>query len=497
MAPGKDNLSESVSVLTQRQLDKFVREYRIPLDLYPVLPLKNEIIYPFRQGKFPLYTCVCNFANYRVPFSKFLIRVLWYFRVHQCQVNPFGLSRVNHFEISCRALNQRPDLEVFRYFYELITAGDWYTFAHRKGIPSPSGEERSSLKNWKDNFFWLDDHCLPVEMVWRFKDQTMSFDLGEGFVFNQELARALIDNQSPILPLHEHFLLLGRICFSWGRGDRDWPVIRTKAETLVVETTSVGSGSKGDAAGSSAVQARTDPEGEGADSDPDVRALDQALLYRPCGASLKGKGISLNIEPKGLVHRKRKVDALQVRSSISLPMPKLKKTKSSSHSSDNVITELDEHLSGGKSSREEAALARSARTPAFSGGYLPENEAENMEVENPTISSKGDGEDLGGAKVVTFSGTILDSFLGPDCFIDDEEDQVSSLPPSWFGPELMSFFRYADVFADDMEIDPNTADDKFVLEWDIRNKDSVMKDLTARMFFLTSTLRWIMLEAGR
>ncbi|MFS7967731.1 hypothetical protein Hanom_Chr09g00789221 [Helianthus anomalus] len=179
MAPGKDNLSESVSVLTQRQLDMFVQE---------------------------------------VPFSKFLIRVLRYFRVHLCQVNPFGISRVNHFEISCKALNQKPDLDVFRYFYKFITVGDWHTFAHRKGIPSPSGDERSSLKNWKDNFFWLDDCCLPVEMVWRFKDQTMSFDLGEGFVFNQELARALIDNQSPIRPLPKHFLLLGRVCFSWAEG---------------------------------------------------------------------------------------------------------------------------------------------------------------------------------------------------------------------------------------------------------------------------------------
>ncbi|MFS7923475.1 hypothetical protein Hanom_Chr03g00261131 [Helianthus anomalus] len=427
MAPGKDNLSESVSVLTQRQLDKFVREYRIPLNLNPVLPSKDEIIYPFCTGKFPLYTRVCNFANYRVPFSKFLIRVLQFFRVHLCQ-----------------------------------------------GIPSClSGDERSNLKNWKDNFFWLDDRCLSVEMVWRFKDQTLSFDLGEDFVFNQELALALIDNNSPIRPLPEHFLLLGRVCFTWGRGDRDSPVSRMKrernemslrdtlkvpnfnvldfdfdehaegeiplmkqvsssaqeirppvqepisSEAPVVETTSVGSGSKGKAVGSSAVQARSDPDGEGADSDPD--------------------GVSLNIEPKGLVHRKRKVDAPQVRSSTSLPMPKLKKTKSSSHSSDNVITEIDEHLSGGKWSKEEAALARSAPTPAFSGGYLPVNEAENMEVKNPAILSKGDGEAQGGEKVVTFSGTILDSSLGPDCFIDDEEDQVSSLPPSWFGPG-MSFF---------------------------------------------------------
>ncbi|MFS7928666.1 hypothetical protein Hanom_Chr04g00323401 [Helianthus anomalus] len=140
-----DNLSESVSILTQRQLDKFVREYRIPLDLRSVLPSKDETIYPFRQGKFPFYTRVCNFANYRVPFLIFLIRVLRFFRVHICQVNPFGLSRVNQFEISCRAHNQRPDLDIFQYFYEFISARDRYTFAHRKGIPPPYGEERSSL----------------------------------------------------------------------------------------------------------------------------------------------------------------------------------------------------------------------------------------------------------------------------------------------------------------------------------------------------------------
>ncbi|MFS7982095.1 hypothetical protein Hanom_Chr10g00958711 [Helianthus anomalus] len=86
MAPGKENLAESVSVLTQRQLDKFVREYRIPLDFYPVLPSINETVYPFRRGKFPFYTRVCNFVNYRVPFSRFFIRVLQFFRVHISQI---------------------------------------------------------------------------------------------------------------------------------------------------------------------------------------------------------------------------------------------------------------------------------------------------------------------------------------------------------------------------------------------------------------------------
>ncbi|MFS7982097.1 hypothetical protein Hanom_Chr10g00958741 [Helianthus anomalus] len=147
-----------------------------------------------------------------------------------------------------------------------------------------------------------------------------------------------------------------------------------------------------------------------------------------------------------------------------------------------MMVELGEHLTGGKSSREEAALARSKPTPVFSGGFLPVNEVEGMDVENPEVSSKEAGKIPGEHKVVTFSGTTLGSSLGPDCFIDEGEEQVSSLPPSWFGPELMSFFRYADVFSDDMEIDPATAEDKFVSDWDVRNKDSVMDELVARTF---------------
>ncbi|KAJ0704296.1 hypothetical protein HanPI659440_Chr14g0561131 [Helianthus annuus] len=510
MAPGKDNMSESVSLLTQRQLNKFVREYNISLDLNPVLPSKDETIYPFRQGKFPLYTRVCNFANYRVPFSRFLIRVLHFFRVHISQVNPFGLSRVNHFEISCRALDQKPDLNVFRYFYEFITAGDWYTFAHRKGISSPSSDDRSSLKSWKDNFLWLDDRCLPEYMRWRFKDQTMSFDLGEDFVFNRELARSLIEHKSPIRPLHEHFLLLGRVCFRWSQGDRVWPVIRWKRDRTIMslldalkvpsfdvldfdledqvegevplmkqvapsaqeirpvlpqdapghsaaeitssfpqgalnqdaaETTSLPLSSRG-AVGSSGSQAGKKSVLDDVDSDPEIRSLDEALHLRPSSASLKSKGTDDEVK-KPTPTRKRKTESLKIRSSDDLPMPRLKKGKQSSyHSGGDVMVELDEHLTGGKFSREEAALAHSKPTPVFSGGFLPVNEVEGMDVENPEVSSKGAGKTSGEHKVVTFS----------------------------------------DVFSDDMEIDPTTAEDKFVPDWDIRNKDSVMDELVARTF---------------
>ncbi|KAF5791941.1 hypothetical protein HanRHA438_Chr09g0412321 [Helianthus annuus] len=253
-------------------------------------------------------------------------------------------------------------------------------------------------------------------MVWRFKDQTMPFDLGDDF--KKKSARSLIEKKSPIRPLPEHFLLWGRVCFSWGRGGRDWPVIRSKRErnqmslkdalkipnfnvldfnfdeqaegevpfmqqvasaaqeirpltgqgtsepSAADATSSVPKPTKG-AAGSSGSQAGKESILDDVDSDPKVRSLDEALKYQPSSGSQKSKGVTSDVEPKGFI-RKRKNEALQIRSSDPLPMPKVKKNKKgSSHSSGNVITELDEHLFGGKSSREEAALARSAPTPAF------------------------------------------------------------------------------------------------------------------------------------
>ncbi|MFS7991160.1 hypothetical protein Hanom_Chr12g01067571 [Helianthus anomalus] len=71
-------------------------------------------------------------------------------------------------------------------------------------------------------------------MKWHFKDQTMSFDLDDDFVFDKTLARALVEHQSPIRPLPDHFLLLGRLCFSWSDGDRKWPVIHRKNDRAIM-----------------------------------------------------------------------------------------------------------------------------------------------------------------------------------------------------------------------------------------------------------------------
>jgi hypothetical protein len=70
-----------------------------------------------------------------VPFTRFLIKTCMYYGVHLSQMSPQSLSRLSHYEITCRAFDVVPDLFVFRAFYRLTMAGDWYTFEKRRQCP--------------------------------------------------------------------------------------------------------------------------------------------------------------------------------------------------------------------------------------------------------------------------------------------------------------------------------------------------------------------------
>ncbi|MFS7970101.1 hypothetical protein Hanom_Chr09g00817031 [Helianthus anomalus] len=73
-----------------------------------------------------------DYCNYRLPLTKFLVKVLMFHEVHLSQMNPFGLAKVCQFELSCRSLESDSDLDVFRALYKLNRSDDWYTFEVRK-----------------------------------------------------------------------------------------------------------------------------------------------------------------------------------------------------------------------------------------------------------------------------------------------------------------------------------------------------------------------------
>ncbi|KAJ0559836.1 hypothetical protein HanHA300_Chr06g0204801 [Helianthus annuus] len=108
--------------------------------------------------------------------------------VHLSQMNPFGLAKVCQFELACRGLELDPDLDVFRAFYKLNQTGDWYTFEVWNKNATCFSWITSSLNDWKDCFFLVDDRCVPTEMAWRPRRS----HLPEDFQFNKTLYAALI-----------------------------------------------------------------------------------------------------------------------------------------------------------------------------------------------------------------------------------------------------------------------------------------------------------------
>ncbi|KAF5783422.1 hypothetical protein HanXRQr2_Chr11g0507761 [Helianthus annuus] len=202
----KSNLSGCFNILNKHGLKWYVDQYAIPASLHPVLPEKDTPIYPFVPGKIGVYTRLFDYCNYRLPLTKFLIDVLLFHEVHLSQMNPFGLAKLCHLELSCRGLGSNPDLDVFRAFYKLNRSGSWYTFEVRKKNACCYSWITTSLKDWKDRFFLVDDRCVLAVMSWRLKT-------------------------GRVQKYPEHILVLGRISTIWA--EPEWyPTLRWNGEVM-------------------------------------------------------------------------------------------------------------------------------------------------------------------------------------------------------------------------------------------------------------------------
>ncbi|KAJ0715284.1 hypothetical protein HanPI659440_Chr13g0499351 [Helianthus annuus] len=164
----KSNLSGCFNILNRNGLEWYVNQYAIPASLNPILPAKDTTIYPFAPRKIGVYTRMFDYCNYRLSLTKFLVKVLMFHEVHLSQMNPFGLAKVCQFELACRSLDSDPDLDVFQALYKLNRSGDWYTFEVRKKNACCYSWITTSLKDWKDRFFLVDDRCVSATMAWSY-----------------------------------------------------------------------------------------------------------------------------------------------------------------------------------------------------------------------------------------------------------------------------------------------------------------------------------------
>ncbi|KAK9080282.1 hypothetical protein SSX86_000040 [Deinandra increscens subsp. villosa] len=221
----KHNMHSSFSTLSPSDLDVLIEKYHIPLSLHPVLPEPNVSIFSLQDGKIGIYADMFRFGNYRLPFTKFLIRALSYFGVHISQMHPQGLSRLSHFEVSSRAVGVSPSIVLFRAFYRITMAGDWYTFERRRGVSRLSTTLPPNPRSWKNQFFYVDDRCIPPTMRWREIDDIVHDVIPEESEYPKVNFDRLVSVASPIRELPECILLVSRISKAWFEPEL-WPILQ-------------------------------------------------------------------------------------------------------------------------------------------------------------------------------------------------------------------------------------------------------------------------------
>ncbi|GJV14849.1 hypothetical protein Tco_1360172 [Tanacetum coccineum] len=115
-----------------------------------------------------MYTCLVEFANFRVPLSKFLLCALEYYQINLAQLFVIGAAKVSHFELICRVLGRVPTVGTFRRFYVNSISNGWLSFSKRSGaaIPCCYSKNLDSLKKWNNCFFWIDASVCPLSIPW-------------------------------------------------------------------------------------------------------------------------------------------------------------------------------------------------------------------------------------------------------------------------------------------------------------------------------------------
>ncbi|GJY58319.1 hypothetical protein Tco_0458211 [Tanacetum coccineum] len=178
------NFAAKHSIMTPEMVENFCNDYYIPDEVHPVAPGRDNTITQFPEGKVGVYTRFFDYCGYRIPFTKFLMAVLRYFRIHISQLSPFGAARVSHFEVLTRVLDLAPSI---------------------LGVLQKPPD---SIKNWPDHFFWVDAKVFPIP-VSLYVGGTLEKDPAPHLTARQEqTVRLLENNKAPFRRYPECFLCL-------------------------------------------------------------------------------------------------------------------------------------------------------------------------------------------------------------------------------------------------------------------------------------------------
>nr|GEV76812.1 hypothetical protein [Tanacetum cinerariifolium] len=118
-------------VLSQKAFDAFCEKFHIPNEVHLVLPDRGNTMHERPAGNIGLYIRFFGFANFRLPFSTFLVNILRHFRINISQLSVIGAAKVSHFEILCRVYGIRSTVGFFRCFKVNSKKNGWMSYIKR------------------------------------------------------------------------------------------------------------------------------------------------------------------------------------------------------------------------------------------------------------------------------------------------------------------------------------------------------------------------------
>lgn len=105
-------------------------------------------------------------SGIRFPASDFLEAVLDYYQLHITQISPNGFHKVICFMLLCSALIIPHSITLFRHLYITLFNGDWVSFSLCRGLVELSDGLPTSVKWWKEEFFFVDVSAFLGPMVY-------------------------------------------------------------------------------------------------------------------------------------------------------------------------------------------------------------------------------------------------------------------------------------------------------------------------------------------
>jgi hypothetical protein len=163
----KSNMKSVTSDMTPDELKALSEKFDLLPEYGAELPLPGKTALDPPRGKITLYSHFFTTSHLRIPVSKFLITILKHYRIHITQISLISLLKVFHYEFCVRALKEEPEVLQFRAFYKLTKSGDWWTFSKRDSLPHHVDYIPSSLKFWKESFFYINAGVFPFQMSFR------------------------------------------------------------------------------------------------------------------------------------------------------------------------------------------------------------------------------------------------------------------------------------------------------------------------------------------